>query len=112
MLKEGNYLINIRILEASDLIPSSSSGVANPLCVVRVIDKTEKTKVMKKTLSPIWDQSFTFEFEGLTKQRLENATITIEVWDHSYFLPTVLIGAYEIDLTTVYFQKHHQYYRV
>jgi Ca2+-dependent lipid-binding protein len=109
-LEEGNYLISIRLLEASDLIPRSASGVANPYCVVKVMDKYEKTRTSKKTLSPLWDQNFAFEFPNLKKSDLEAATITFEIFDRQFLIFSESLGRYEIDLTTVYYQKYHQYY--
>jgi hypothetical protein len=109
-MKEGNYLVNIRVLEASDLIPRSTSGYVNPFCVVTVMDKHETTKTSKKTLSPLWDHNCTFEFSNLTKSQLETATIKIEIFDRQYFVFTESVGMYEIDLSTVYYQRWHQYY--
>lgn len=109
-MKEGNYLINIRVLEASDLIPPDSNSFVSPFCVVYVMDQHQHTKTAKKTLSPLWDQSFAFELKDLTKGQLESATITFEVYDKQYYVFSKLIGKYEIDLSTIYYQKYHQYY--
>lgn len=97
-------------MEGSNLIPRSASGVANPYCVVNVMDKFEKTRTSKKTLSPLWDQNIAFEVSNLKKSDLESATITFEVFDRQFLLFSESLGRYEIDLTTVYYQKHHQYY--
>ena len=109
-MKEGNYLISIRILEASDLIPVSASGVVNPYCVVSVMNKYDKTKTSNKTLSPLWDHNFVFEFSNLKKGDLETAKITFEVFSREYYVFTESIGKYEIDLSSVYFNKYHQFY--
>jgi Ca2+-dependent lipid-binding protein len=111
VMMEGNYLINIRIWEASDLIPRGTNSYVNPYCIVSVMNRFEKTKVSKKTLSPVWDKSFTFEFSNLKKQDLESAIITVEVFDSQYLVFSESVGKYEIDLTSVYYEQYHQFYR-
>jgi Ca2+-dependent lipid-binding protein len=110
-MMEGNYLINIRIWEGSDLIPIGSNSYLNPYCIINVMNKFSRTKTSKKTLSPVWDQSITFEFSDLKKQDLETAIITIDVFDSQYLVFSKQVGRYEIDLTTVYYEQYHQFYR-
>lgn len=110
-MKEGNYLVNIRIWEASDLIPIGTNSYLNPYCVITLMNKAEKTKVSKKTLSPVWDKNVTFEFFNLKKHDLESAIITVEVFDSQYMVFSQSVGKYEIDLTTVYYEEGHQYDR-
>ena len=109
-MKEGNYLITIRILEASDLIPISASGVVNPYCVVSLRGDHKSTFVERKTLSPLWDQNFVFEINNLKKGDLETAIIKIEVVSQEYYIFNEIIGTYEIDLSSIYFEKYHQFY--
>jgi Ca2+-dependent lipid-binding protein len=111
VMNEGNYLILVRILEGSDLIPSGTNSYLNPFVVVTVRDKVKHTKACKKTLSPLWDQSFTFEFSDLKKSDLQSTIITIELFDEQYFILKESVAKYEIDLSSVYYEKYHQYYR-
>lgn len=109
-MKEGNYLVNLRVLEGSELIPKGSASYVNPFCVVYLLDQIRVTKVCKKTLAPLWDENFTFEFSDLKKQILETAKLKIEVYDRQYMVFNELIGTYEIDLTSIYYEKGHSFY--
>lgn len=68
----------------------------------------KKTKHRKKTLSPLFDRSFNFEFQNLKKSQLESMKITIVIKDKGFLIDNHL-GGYEIDLTSVYFQKNHMF---
>ena len=111
-MKEGHYLVRVRIFEASDLIPIEDTGTAQTFAVVECLGKREKTQVVKDTLSPLYDKSFNFEFSGMDKGRLEAGKIKLEVWEYNRFFANELLGSYEIDLTSVYYQPDHQFYRV
>ena len=111
-MKEGNYLIRLRVFEASDLKPVQATGSCDTFAVVEAMGVRYKTGVIKETTSPLYDKSFNFEFPNLDKGKLESAKIKIEVWERYRFLPNELIGSYEIDLTTVYYKPFHQFYRV
>lgn len=105
-------MIRVRIFEASDIKPIESTGSADTFVVVEALGKRQKTQVARDTLSPLFDKSFNFEFGKLEKGLLELAKIKIELWDYNRFFANDLIGAYEIDLTTVYYQPFHQFHRV
>ena len=111
-MKEGNYLVRIRIFEGSDYKPIEANGSAQTFVVADVLGVRNKTPVIKDTLSPLYDKSFNYEFTNLDKGKLEAGKIKIEVWEYNRFFPNELMGSYEIDLTTVYYQPHHQYNRV
>jgi Ca2+-dependent lipid-binding protein len=111
-MKEGNYLVRIRLFEASDLKPIQATGSADTFAVVEALGIRQKTAVKKMTTSPLYDKSFNFEFPNMDKHKLENAKIKIEVWEYYRFLPNELLGSYEIDLTSVYYKPYHQFYRV
>lgn len=111
-MKEGNYLIRIRVFEGSDIKPIEATGSADTFIVVEAMGKRQKTQVVRETLNPLYDKSFNFEFSNLQKGVLELGKIKIELWDYNRFFANELIGAYEIDLTTVYYQPFHQFHRV
>ena len=65
---------------------------------------------MKRTLTPVWDHQFNFEFEKLTKSQLETMKISFEVIDKGVVdLFNSHLGGYEVDLTTVYFSLNHMF---
>eukprot|EP00026_Physarum_polycephalum_P010755 Phypoly_transcript_10933.p1 GENE.Phypoly_transcript_10933~~Phypoly_transcript_10933.p1 ORF type:complete len:288 (+),score=65.44 Phypoly_transcript_10933:100-963(+) len=59
---------HVKIIEARNLKSSNFSGFCDPLCKVQIGDdkkKSHKTKAVKKTLNPKWQE--TFVFEGVSK---------------------------------------------
>lgn len=106
-MKEGNYIVKVRVLEGSDLRPIEWNGSIQSFVVIKIFDGVQKTRVVKDTMSPLFDESMVFEFEFLDKGKLEAAKITIEVWDWNLIFPSELIGSHEIDLSTVYYQPDH-----
>jgi Ca2+-dependent lipid-binding protein len=62
IFKEGDYRVNIRIYECSDLIPKSDSGYINPFVIIKVGGLAKKTKYQKKILNPLFDKIYNFEF--------------------------------------------------
>lgn len=109
-MAEGNYIVNVKVIEAHDLIPHFEATYVNAFCTVSIRDSIKSTDVVKKTLSPLWDKNFNFELNNVTKGELEFLTLTFEVFDQRFPFMSHSIGKYEIDLSSVYFQKHHQYY--
>lgn len=82
------------------------------MCVVTVGDQVHKTRKVKRTLTPVWDQQFNFEFERLTKSQLETMKISIEVIDKGLVdIFNSHLGGYEVDLTTVYFNLNHMFHK-
>ncbi len=54
----------LRILQAQNLSPLDPNGKSDPFCVVKDIKTNSgseiRTKVVKETLDPVWDESFEF----------------------------------------------------
>lgn len=81
----------------------------NPYCVVSVHGNEKKTSLKKKTMSPVWDRSFNFEMKNLSRSDLESIKIFVSVKDHSSLYFDDTIGVYEVDLTSVYFNRGHSF---
>ena len=89
-----------------------ANGSANPFVVVRCGNIVKQTQVRSKTLNPLFDKIFNFEFQDLKKSELETLKISIEVRDRTFFYVPYLhnhLGGYEIDMTSVYFNLNHMY---
>jgi len=56
-------VLTVRVIQASDLIPKNYGGNLNPYCLLELEDQVIETSVKEKTLSPIWNESFTFSIE-------------------------------------------------
>lgn len=66
--------------------------------------------MVKKQLSPVFDKNMFFEFSEMTKGSLETMKISIELMDYTLLLEDEVIGATEIDLTSVYYKPYHQFH--
>ncbi|KAL4431869.1 hypothetical protein ABPG74_012681 [Tetrahymena malaccensis] len=116
-LKEGDYSITVKVLEANDLIPKGkgflgfgATQVVTSQVMVEVLDKKKKSKIIKNQSNPVFNQGWTFYFKSLKMEQLQDITIRISVLDKSSHFVTHIIGSYEIDLTSVYFQLGHEYF--
>lgn len=90
-----------------------SSTTADPLVLVEINKQKKYTKPKKKTLSPIFNEVFFFRLKGMDKEQLEGMTIKFTVMDkNSWVMKDSIIGAYELDLTSVYFALNHELYQI
>ena len=60
----ANNVMTVDVIEGSNLVPMDTNGLSDPYAQVRIMpdrtDKTKKkTKTIKTTLSPVWNESFT-----------------------------------------------------
>ncbi|XP_076455577.1 calcium-dependent protein kinase C isoform X2 [Babylonia areolata] len=78
---QGNKL-SVNVREAKNLCPMDPNGLADPYTKVKLIPydsnkNKQKTKTIKSSLNPKWDETFVFELsEGDYSKRL-----SLEVWD-------------------------------
>ena len=68
------------------------------------------TAVVPKTLSPIWDETMTFNFAIDSHYQLDAATLRVEVWD-SDLVHDELIGSFDLNLGKVWRNAEHEMYR-
>ncbi|GER30541.1 plant synaptotagmin [Striga asiatica] len=79
--KENSMLV---IIEARDLIAADIRGTSDPFVRVHYGNLKRSTKVMYKTLTPKWHQTFEFPDDG--------SQLTLHVKDHNSVLPSSSIG--------------------
>ncbi|CAO2193474.1 unnamed protein product [Urochloa humidicola] len=80
----GAGWIELVITEARDLVAADLRGTSDPYVRVQYGNKKKRTKVIYKTLSPQWNQTFEFPETG--------EPLILHVKDHNAVLPTASIG--------------------
>ncbi|KAG2595919.1 hypothetical protein PVAP13_5KG117400 [Panicum virgatum] len=82
--KAGAGWIELVVIEARDLVAADLRGTSDPYVRVQYGNKKKRTKVIYKTLSPQWNQTFEFPETG--------EPLILHVKDHNAILPTASIG--------------------
>ncbi|KAI3357519.1 hypothetical protein L3Q82_015938 [Scortum barcoo] len=98
-LKGGE--LTVGILQAADLLSMDSGGTSDPYVKVFVLpDKKKKfdTKVHKKTLNPVFNETFTFK---IPFQEMGGKTLVMSVYDFDRFSKHDVIGEIKIPMNTL-----------
>ncbi|KAG6968497.1 hypothetical protein JG687_00003720 [Phytophthora cactorum] len=110
-LKQGDYQVQVHIIEARDLKGENLSGTSDPYCQVDIMGVSKKTSTKYDTLGCVFDEILFFNFPNIGRHELREASIKISVYDKEQVLRDNLIGIYQLDCLSVYAQPHHELYR-
>uniref|UniRef100_A0A8B9KH15 Synaptotagmin n=1 Tax=Astyanax mexicanus TaxID=7994 RepID=A0A8B9KH15_ASTMX len=93
--------LTVGILQCADLISMDSGGTSDPYVKVFLLpDKKKKydTKVHKKTLNPVFNETFVFK---IPYQELGGKTLVMSVYDYDRFSKHDIIGEVKLPMNTV-----------
>uniref|UniRef100_A0A3B3SF49 Synaptotagmin n=1 Tax=Paramormyrops kingsleyae TaxID=1676925 RepID=A0A3B3SF49_9TELE len=93
--------LTVGILQAADLISMDTGGTSDPYVKVFLLpDKKKKydTKVHKKTLNPVFNETFVFK---IPYQELGGKTLIMSVYDFDRFSKHDIIGEVKLPMNTV-----------
>src|SRR6476661_3173327 len=74
-------LLKVRVVSCRNLQSNSKRGLADPYCQFRIGKHKQVSKVIPRTLAPLWNQDFIF---NITPALLD-ANLLISVWDKDLF---------------------------
>ncbi|KAK5598913.1 Synaptotagmin-2 [Crenichthys baileyi] len=96
-----NTKLTVGILQAADLMSMDSGGTSDPYVRVHLFpDKKKKfdTKVHKKTLNPVFNETFVFK---VPYEELGGKTIVMSVYDYDRFSKHDVIGEVKLPMNTI-----------
>jgi len=87
-------VLHVDIISASNLEAVDSGGASDPYCVVSLNhQKVHKTKTLKKSLNPQFNESFQTDIKSRSR-----STLVIEIFDHNKVSKDVMLGSVNIPL--------------
>uniref|UniRef100_H3HD60 C2 domain-containing protein n=1 Tax=Phytophthora ramorum TaxID=164328 RepID=H3HD60_PHYRM len=110
-LKQGDYQVQVHVIEARDLKGENLSGTSDPYCQVEIMGLSKKTSTKYDTLGCVFDEILFFNFPNIGRHELREASIKISVYDKERVLKDNLIGIYQLDCLSVYTLPDHELYR-
>ena len=86
----------VRVLEAKNLLAIDSKGSSDPYVRLQLGKQKFKTKVMKKSLNPQWDEEFSFRVDDL------NEELVVSVMDEDKYFNDDFVGQVRIPVSLVF----------
>jgi serine/threonine protein kinase len=93
-LKSLSITLKVKIHSGRDLAVKDMNGFSDPYILLFYVGNRYKTKIIKKSLNPVWEEEFLFPFK-------ENTPLYIQCWDYDFigsddFMGEIIITAKQI----------------
>ncbi|KAG7392135.1 hypothetical protein PHYBOEH_006471 [Phytophthora boehmeriae] len=76
-LKQGDYQVQVHIIEARDLKGENLSGTSDPYCAVDIMGASKRTSTKYDTLGCVFDEVLFFQFSNIGRHELREASIKV-----------------------------------
>ncbi|XP_050667518.1 uncharacterized protein LOC126967134 isoform X2 [Leptidea sinapis] len=99
----GKGTLHVLVKEAKNLVATKPNGLADVFCKSYLLPERgrlakQKTSVVRRTLSPRWEHTFTYR--GLTMQELATRALELSLWDRDRLASNDFMGAVRLSLGT------------
>eukprot|EP01086_Lenisia_limosa_P002276 TRINITY_DN1501_c0_g2_i4.p1 TRINITY_DN1501_c0_g2~~TRINITY_DN1501_c0_g2_i4.p1 ORF type:complete len:345 (+),score=57.91 TRINITY_DN1501_c0_g2_i4:119-1036(+) len=87
--------ITVEVLQGRNLAAKDRNGLSDPYVVLKVDSRftiLKQTKIIKKTLEPVWTEKFVFEVPTL------NGRLSVSCWDWDRLTKDDHMGSFSVDL--------------
>ncbi|KAI4296073.1 hypothetical protein L6164_036062 [Bauhinia variegata] len=88
--------LSVRVIEAKNLPPTDSNGLGDPYVRLQLGKQRFKTKVIKKSLNPQWDEEFSFRVDDL------NEELVVSVMDEDRYFNDDFMGQLKVPISLVF----------
>ncbi|CAJ1962757.1 unnamed protein product [Sphenostylis stenocarpa] len=86
----------VRVIEAKNLPPTDPNGLSDPYVRLQLGKHRFRTKVIKKSLNPKWNEEFSFRVDDL------NEELVISVMDEDKFFNDDFVGQLRVPISIVF----------
>jgi Ca2+-dependent lipid-binding protein len=94
----SSKFLHIYVNAARGITAMDLSGTSDAYVVLRFGERIHKTRVVKQTCEPEWQQRFQFE---VSADEVQSGDLKVSVWDQDHLKADDLIGSFSVPLSSI-----------